>query len=45
MSILEVFMEWVSDSGNRLSKIEVEAAHAEGLFTDAEYLFYLSEVV
>lgn len=42
--ILEVFMKWVSDSGNRLSKIETESAHADGLFTDAEFAFYIAEV-
>lgn len=37
-------MEWVTDSGNRLSKTEIEAAYAEGLFTDAEFAFYIAEV-
>lgn len=38
-------MNWEFDTGNRLTQNEIEAAHAEGLFTDAEYLFYSSEVV
>jgi hypothetical protein len=38
----EVFM-WVSDCGSRLTKSEIEVAHNEGLFTNAEYAFYASE--